>query len=101
MVRGKSLMVTLSAFPLGQFWGRRFQLDAFQRPLRMENLEPGPSGYGGIVGFPASRQSYPGGPLSVHFTGLSLSIHFGRDSRTMRPTQAWQCIKQFVGGVLI
>ncbi|SRR5260370_33140823 len=100
MVRVKSLMFTLSALPLVQFWSGRFQLDAFQSTLRMENMQLGPSGYGGIVGFRASRQSYPGGPLSVHFTGLSLSIHFGRDSRTRRPTQAWQRMKQFVGGVL-
>jgi len=100
MVRVKSLMFTLSAVPLVQFWSGRFQLDAFQSTLRMENMQLGPSGYGGIVGFRASRQSYPGGPLSVHFTGLSLSIHFGRDSRTRRPTQAWQRMKQFVGGVL-
>ena len=100
MVKVKSLMFTLSNLPLVQFWSGRFQLDAFQSTLRMENMQLGPSGYRGIVGFRASRQSYTGGPLTVHFTGLSLSIHFGRDSRTRRPTQAWRRMKQFVGGVL-
>jgi hypothetical protein len=66
----------------------------------MENIQPGPSGYGGIVGFRAPRQSYLGGPLSVHFTGFGLSFHFGRDSRTRSPTHPWQRMKQFVGGAL-
>jgi hypothetical protein len=100
MVRVKSLMFTLSGLPLVQFWSGRFQLDAFQSTLRMENMQLGLSGHGGIVGFRASRQSYPGGPLSVHSTGLSLSFHFGRDSRTRRPTPAWRRMKQIVGGVL-
>jgi hypothetical protein len=100
MVKVKSLMFTLSSLPLVQFWSGRFQLDAFQSTLHMENTQLGPSGYGGIVGFRAPRQSYLGGPLSVHFTGLGLSFHFGRDSRTRRPTHPWQRMKQFVGGVL-
>jgi hypothetical protein len=100
MVKVKSLMFTLSSLPLVQFWSGRFQLDAFQSAFRMENMKLGPSGYGGMEGFRASRQSYLGGPLSVRFTGLSLSFHFGRDSRTRRPTQAWRRMKQFVGGVL-
>jgi hypothetical protein len=100
MVRVKSLMFTLSSLPLVQFWSGRFQLDAFQSTLRMENTQLGPSGYGGIVGFRAPRQSYLGGPFSVHFTGLGLSFHFGRDSQTRRPTHPWRRMKQFVGGVL-
>jgi hypothetical protein len=99
MVNVKSLMFTLSSLPLVQFWSGRFQLDAFQNTLRMDNTQLGPSGYGGIVGFRA-RQSYLGGPLSVHFTGLGLSFHFGRDSQTRRPTHPWRRMKQFVGGVL-
>jgi hypothetical protein len=100
MVKVKTLTLTLSSLPLLQFWSGRFQLDAFQSTLRMENMQPGRSGYGGTEGFRAPRQSYLGGPLSVHFTGFSLSFHFGRDSRTRRPTQAWGRMKQFVGGVL-
>jgi hypothetical protein len=100
MVKVKTLMFTLSSLPLFQLWSGRFQLDAFQSTLRMENMQLGPSGYGGMKGFCPSRQSCPGGPLSVHFTGLSLSFHFGRDSRTRRPTQAWRRLTRFVGGVL-
>jgi hypothetical protein len=100
MVNVKSLTFTLSSLPLIQFWSGRFQLDAFQNTLRMDNTQLGPSGYGGIVGFRALRQSYLGGPLSVHFTGLGLSFHFGRDSQTRRPTHPWRRMKQFVGGVL-
>jgi hypothetical protein len=99
MVKVKSSMFTISSLPLVQFWSGRFQLDAFQSTLRMENIQLGPSGYGGIVGFRA-RQSYLGGSLSVHFTGLGLSFHFGRDSRIRRPTHPWRRMKQFVGGVL-
>ena len=100
MVKVKSLMFTLSSLPLVQFWNGKFQLDAFQSTLRMENIQLGTSGYGGIVGFRAPRQSYLDGPLSVHFTGLGLSFHFGRDSRTKRPTHPWRLMKQFVGGAL-
>jgi hypothetical protein len=92
MVKVKSLMFTLSSLPLVQFWSGRFQLDAFQSTLRMENTQLRPSGYGGIAGFRA--------PVSVHFTGLGLSFHFGRDSRTRRPAHPWRRMKQFVGGVL-
>ena len=100
MVKVKSLMFTLSSLPLIQFWSGRFQLDAFQSTLRLENMQLGPSRYGGMEGFRSPRQSYLDGPLSVHFTGLSLSFHFGRDSRTRRPTQAWRRMRQFIGGVL-
>jgi hypothetical protein len=100
MVKVKSPTFTLSSLPLVQFWNGRFQLDAFQSTFHMENIQLGPSGYGGIVGFRAPRQSYLGGPLSVHFTGLGLSFHFGQDSRTRRPTQAWRRMKQLVGSVL-
>lgn len=100
MVKVKSLMFTLSSLPLIQFWRGKFQLDAFQSTLRMENMQLGPSRYGGIEGSRTPRQSYLGAPLSVHFTGLSLSFHFGRDSRTTRPTQAWRRMTQFMGGIL-
>jgi hypothetical protein len=99
MVKVKSSMFTISSLPLVQFWSGRFQLDAFQSTLRLENIQLGPSGYGGIVGFRA-RQSYLGGPVSVHFSGLGLSFHFGRDSRTSCPTHPWRRMKQFVGGAL-
>jgi hypothetical protein len=100
MVKEKSSAFTLSSLPLVQFCSGRFQLDAFQSTLRMEKIQLGPSLYGGMDGFRALRQSHRGGPLSVHFTGLSLSFHLGRDSRTTRPTHAWRRMRQFIGGVL-
>jgi hypothetical protein len=95
----KTLTLRRASLPLVRLWGGRLQLDAFQSTLHSQNVQVGPLGYGGIEGFRPSRQSYLG-PLSVHFTGLSLSFHFARDSRTRRPTQAWWRMKQLVGGVL-
>jgi len=100
MDKVKTLTLTQSSLPLVQLWGGRLQLDAFQSTLRMENMQVGPSGYGGTENFRSARQSYPGGPLSFHFTGVSLSFHFGRDARTRRPTQAWRRLTRIVGTVL-
>jgi hypothetical protein len=96
----KTLTLTQSSLPLAQLWGGRLQLDAFQSTLHMQNVQLGPLGYGGMEGFRPPRQTYPGGPLSVHFSGLSLSFHFGRDSRARRPTQVWRRMTRFVGAVL-
>jgi hypothetical protein len=100
MDKVKTLTLTQSSLPLVQLWGGRLQLDAFQSTLHSQNVQLGPLGYGGIEGFRPSRQSYLGGPLSVNFSGLSLSFHFGRDSRTRRPTQAWRRLTRIVGTVL-
>ena len=96
----KTMTLTQSSLPLGQLWGGRIRLDAFQSTQHSQNVQVGPLGYGGMEGFPLTRQSYPGGPLSVHFSGLSLSFHFGRDSRTRHATQGWRHITRFVGTVL-
>jgi hypothetical protein len=96
----KTLTLTQSSLPLFQLWGGRLQLDAFQSTLHNQNVQLGPSGYGGMEGFRPTRQSYPGGQLSVHFSGFSLSFHFGRDSRTRHPTLAWRRMARFVGAVL-
>jgi hypothetical protein len=96
----KTLTLTQSSLPLVRLWGGRLQLDAFQSTLHIQNVQLGPSGYGGMEGFCPSRQSYPGGPLSVHFTGLSLSFHFDRDSRAKRPTQLWRRLTRIVGTAL-
>jgi hypothetical protein len=100
MDKVKTLTLTQSSLPLVQLWGGRLQLDAFQSTLHSQNVQLGPLGYGGIEGFHPSRQSYLGGPLSVHFCGLSLSFHVGRDSRARRPTQAWRRLTRIVGTVL-
>jgi hypothetical protein len=96
----KTLTLTQSSLPLFQLWGGRLLLGAFQSTLHSQNVQLGPLGYGGMEGFRPTRQSYPGGPPSVHFSGFSLSIQFGRDSRTGHPTQAWRRLTRFVGTVL-
>lgn len=100
MDKVKTLTLTQSSLPLVQLWGGRLQLDAFQSTLHSQNVQLGPLGYGGMEGFHPSRQSYLGGPLSVHFSGLSLSFHLGRDSRARRPTQVWRRLTRIVGTVL-
>jgi hypothetical protein len=100
MVEVKSLIFTLSSLPLVQFWAGRFQLDAFQSTLRLQNVQFGPLGNSGMQDFHRPQQSYPDGPRSVHLPGLSLSFHFGRDSRTRRPTQVWRRMTRLVGAVL-
>jgi|SRR5271166_2022450 len=96
----KTLTLTQSSLPLFQIWGGRLQVGAFQSTLHSQNVQFGPSGYGGMEGFRLTRQSYPGGPLSVHFSGLSLSFHFGRNSRTRPQIQGWQRMTRFIGAVL-
>jgi hypothetical protein len=96
----KTLILEQSSLPLVQLGGGRLQLDAFQSTLHSQNVLLGPLGYGPMQGFRPPRQSCPGGPCSVHLSGLSLSFHFGRDSRTGPPTQAWRRMTRFVGAVL-
>jgi hypothetical protein len=96
----KTLTLTQSSLPLFQLWGGRLQVGAFQSTLHSQNVQLGPSGYGGMEGFCPTRQRYPGGPLSVHFSGLNLSFHFGRNSRTGAPIQVWRRMTRFVGAVL-
>jgi hypothetical protein len=96
----KTLTLTQSSLPLFQLWGGRLQLGAFQSTLHSQNVQFGPSGYGGMEGFRPTQQSYLGRPLSVHLSGFSLSFHFGRDSRTRPPTQLWRHMTRFVGAVL-
>jgi hypothetical protein len=96
----KTLTLTQSSLPLVQLWDGRLQLDVFESTLHMQNLQLGPSGYGGMQDFRAPRQGYPGGSGSVHFSGLSLSFHFGRESRTRPPIQLWRHMTRIVGAVL-
>jgi hypothetical protein len=96
----KTLTLTQSSLPLFQLWGGRFQLGAFQSTLHMQNVQLGPLGYGGMQGFRPPLQSYSGGSRAVHFSGLSLSFHFGRDARTRHAAQGWGRITRFVGTIL-
>jgi len=96
----KTLFSTQSSLPLVQLWSGRLQLDAFQNSLHIQMLQLGPLGYGGMLDFRRPRLSYPGGPRSVHFSGLSLSFHFGQGARTGGPAQAWRRLSRIVGTVL-
>jgi hypothetical protein len=96
----KTLFFTQTSIRLVQLWGGRLQLDAFQSSLHLQNMQFGASAAGGQQYFRPQRQSYLGGPRSVDLSGISLSFHFGRDARMVRPTQAWQCLSRIVGTVL-
>ena len=96
----KTVILTQSSLPLVQFWGGRLQLDAFQSTLRIQNGQLGLVGGGGMRNSLLSGQTFPGGPRSVHLTGLSLSFRFGRDARTGHPAQLWRRLTHMVDTVL-
>jgi hypothetical protein len=98
----ETLFLTQSMLPLLQLWGGRLRLDGFTSTLHMQNVQLGPSAAGGLRDFRPPRQSYPGGPggpFSVHLSGLSLSFHFGRDAQIGRPAQIWQRIARIHAAV--
>lgn len=96
----KTLFFTQSSLPLVQLWGGRLQLDAFQSTFHIQSVQLGVLGSRGTQSFPSPRQSYPGGPGSVHLSGLSLSFYFGRDPHAGRPTEVWRRLARIVGAVL-
>jgi hypothetical protein len=96
----KTLTLTQSSLQLFQLWGGKLQLGVFRSTLHNQNVQVGPLGFGGKEGFPPTRQSSLCGPLSVHFSGFSLSFHFDRDSRTRPSAQAWRGMTQSVGAIL-
>jgi hypothetical protein len=85
----KTLFYTQSSLPLVQLWSGHLELDAFQNAVHMQNVLLGALAYGGIEGFRSSRLGYPGGPSSVHYSGLSMTFHFSRNARIGRPIQTW------------
>jgi hypothetical protein len=93
----RTLILTQSSLPLGRLWGGRLQLDAFQSTLHLQNV---PFGNGGMRDSRFSGQSYPGGPRSIHLSGLSLSFHFSRDARTGHPAQLWRRLARSVVAAL-
>lgn len=96
----KTLTLTQSSMPLVKLWGGRFQLNAFQSTLHLQNVQLGPFGNGGMRSSNLPRQNYPGGPGSIHLVGLSLSFQFGRDALTGHPVRLWQRLTGIVGAVL-
>lgn len=85
--RVKTLFLTQSNLTLFQFWGGRLRVDGFTSRLHMQEVQLGPPAVGGLQNLCSSR-SYPAGPRSVRFYGLSLSFLFARDIG--RPTQTWR-----------
>jgi len=96
----RTVILTQSSLPLVQFWGGRMQLDAFQSTLHIQNGQLGLAGVGPVAGSLVSGQSYPGGPCSVHLSGLSLSFRFGRDARPEHPARLWRRLTHMVDAVL-
>jgi hypothetical protein len=96
----KTLLYTQSSLPLVQLWSGRLELGAFQNTVHIQNVLLGPLAYGVMQGFRSSRRGYPGGPPSLHFSGLSLTFHFGRNVRTERSINAWRRLSRMVGNVL-
>jgi hypothetical protein len=96
----KTLILTQSSLPLGQLWRGRFQLDAFQSTLHLQKSGLDCFGDGDMRNSCFKRQSYPGGPDSLSFSGLSLSFHFGRDARMEHPVPIWRRLTKIVGAVL-
>lgn len=96
----KTLLYTQSSLPLVELWSGRLQLDAFESTLHIQNVQLGPLAYGNVQGFRSPRQGYAGGLPSVHFSGISVTFHFGRDTQTGRPTPAWRRLSRIVGNVL-
>jgi len=95
----RSLILTQSSLPLVQFWGGRLELDAFQSTFIFRT---GLSlvGTGGMRDSRLSGQNYTGGPRSVHLSGLSLNLRFGRDARIGHSAQLWRRLTGMVGAVL-
>jgi hypothetical protein len=100
IVKVKTLIFTRSSLPLVQLWDGKVQLEAFRNTLRIQNVQIGPIGYGGMPDFRVPQQTFPYGSSSVHLSGLSLNFHFGRVERTRRPTQAWMCVPRIVAALL-
>jgi hypothetical protein len=96
----RTVILTQSSLPLVQFWGGRLQLDAFQGTLHIQNGQLGLAGVGAMRNALLSGQTYPGGPRSVHLSGLSLSFRFGRDARTEHPAHLWRRLTHMVDAVL-
>ena len=93
----KTLSLTQSSLPLIQLWRGRLQLDAFQSTLHIQNVLVDPFGNGGTGGFRPPGRSYPRWSRSDHLTGLSLSFHLGRETRTGRRDLVWPRLSRILG----
>ena len=100
VIKVKTLILTQVSLPLVQLWDGRLELSAFQSTLRIQNVQLGALGYAAMPDFPLPQQNFPGGPRSIHLSGLSLNFHFGRVEGTRRPTRAWRCVPRIVAALL-
>jgi hypothetical protein len=100
VIKVKTLILTQLSLPLIQLWDGKLELGAFQSTLRIQNVQFGALGYAAMPDFPLPQQNFPGGPRSVHLSGLSVNFHFGRVERTRRPTPAWRCVPPIVAALL-
>ncbi len=100
VIKVKTLILTQLSLPLVQLWDGKLELSAFQSTLRIQNVQFGALGYAAMPDFPLPQQNFPGGPRSIHLSGLSLNFHFGRVEGTRRPTQAWRCVPRIVAALL-
>lgn len=94
--RVKTLFLMQSSLPLFQLWGGRLRLDGFTKRLHTQNVQLGPSAFGGLQNLCSPQGGYHGGPRSVRFYGLSLSFHFERHEEIGRPTQTWHAFARCV-----
>ena len=97
--RLKTLFLTQSSVSLFQLWGGRLRLDGFTSRLHIQNVQLGAPAVGSPHDICSPRQGYPGGPRSIGFYGLSLSLPFGRNTETRCPTHTWRCIARFVSAM--
>lgn len=88
--RVKTSFLTQSNLTLFQLWGGRLRVDGFTSRLHMQDVQLGPPAVGGLQNLCSSQRSFPAGPRSVRFYGLSLSLLFARDTEIGRPTQTWR-----------
>jgi hypothetical protein len=80
-----------------QFWRGHLQLDGFDSTLHMQNVQLGPSSFGG----PPPRHDQAGAASSAGLDGISLGFRFGRDAQTGHQTQGWRCLAWFRGDVMV
>jgi len=95
-----TLFLTQMSLPLVQLWGGRLRLEGFTSALNVQNVQLGPSCAGGLRDFRPPRQDYPGaGPRSVDISGISVTLHFGRNAQIGRPAQIWRSAARILGAV--
>jgi hypothetical protein len=81
-------LLTESRMAVIQFWRGRLQLDRFESTLHMQDVQLGPSGFGGLP--PMHDQASLAS--SANLKGISLVFRFGRNAQVTSQPQAWRCL---------